>query len=108
MASEYVKQVQGADFDTFLGEKKLALVDFWANWCGYCHALAPVIEQIAEEYADTVAVGKVDADSNGAIAAQFDVMGLPTVLLFENGREVDRLVGAMPKEAYRQMIQKHL
>lgn len=108
MASEFVKQVQGAGFDAFLGEKKLALVDFWANWCGYCHALAPVIDQIAEEYADTVSVGKMDADSNGAIVSQFGVMGLPTVLLFENGKEVDRLVGAQPKEAYQQMIERHL
>ena len=103
-----VKKVDSANFEAFLGEKKLALVDFWAEWCGYCHALAPVIEQLSEEYADTVNVGKMNADNNGALTQKFGVMGLPTVLLFENGREVDRRVGAMPKEAYQQMILEHL
>ncbi len=108
MASANVKQVQGAEFANFLGENRLVMVDFWANWCGYCHALSPVIEQLAEEYAGKLSVGKVDTDSNGAIAGEFNVMGLPTVLLFENGKEVDRLVGAMPKDAFVKMIEKHL
>ncbi len=103
-----VTHIKENEFDAFLNEKSLALVDFWATWCGPCRMVAPVIESLAEEYPDTVHVGKVDVDEQGALAMQFGVMSIPTVVLFENGREVDRRVGAYPAEEYRKMIDAHL
>ncbi len=103
-----VKHISNAEFEGFLQEKKLALVDFWATWCGPCRMVAPVIEQIAAEYGANVSVGKVDVDEQGALAAQFGVMSIPTVVLFENGAEVDRRIGAMPAEEYRKMIDARL
>lgn len=103
-----VKHIVSEEFDAFLDEKNLALVDFWATWCGPCRMVAPVIEQIAEEYANSVNVGKVDVDDQGALAMQFGVMSIPTVVLFKNGKEVDRRVGAMPADEYRKMIDAQL
>lgn len=103
-----VKHIVSEEFDAFLEEKKLALVDFWAPWCGPCRMVGPVIEQLAEEYVNSVNVGKVDVDEQGALAMQFGVMSIPTVVLFENGKEVDRRIGAMPAAEYRKMIDAHL
>lgn len=103
-----VRHIVGEEFDSFLEEKNLALVDFWATWCGPCRMVAPVIEQLAEEFADSVNVGKVDVDEQGALAIQFGVMSIPTVVLFENGKEVDRRVGAYPIDEYQAMIKARL
>ena len=108
MANEMAKHLTSADFETFLAEKKVALVDFWATWCGPCRMVGPVIEQMAGEYAGKANVGKVNVDEQNSLAAQFGVMSIPTVVLFENGKEVDRRVGAMPIDAYKAMIDAHL
>ncbi len=79
--------------------KGLMLVDFWATWCGPCRAIAPVIEQIADENAGTLKVGKLDVDSNSEIAMRYGVMSIPTLILFKDGEPVKRMVGAMPKPA---------
>lgn len=79
--------------------KGLMLVDFWAAWCGPCRAIAPVIEQIADENAGTLKVGKLDVDNNGAVAMRYGVMSIPTLILFKDGKPVKRMVGAMPKPA---------
>ena len=108
MANEIVKHLSGAEFDQFVGEKKLALIDFWATWCGPCRMVGPVIEQLGSEYEGRVNVGKVDVDEQNELAMRFGVMSIPTVVLLENGKEVERLVGAMPIDGYRKIIEAHL
>ena len=80
------------------------LVDFWATWCGPCRMLAPVIGEIAEEYAGTVKVGKVDVDEEPELAMQFRVDSIPTVMLFKEGRLVNTTVGFRPKEQITAML----
>ena len=87
------------NFEEATGKGKV-LVDFWAAWCNPCRMVAPVIEQLAEEFNGTVTVAKVDIDSESALAARFDVMSIPTVLILKDGVEVKRIVGAEPKETY--------
>ena len=84
------------------------LVDFWASWCGPCKMLAPVIEELAAQYDGKVAVGKVDVDENQELAVRYGVMNIPTVVLFQKGNEVDRLVGLLPKERFSLMIDAHI
>ena len=87
--------------------KGLSLVDFWADWCGPCHALAPTIESLAEEHSDKISVFKLDVDSNPNTPQKFQIRGIPTVLFFKDGVLVDRLVGAHPKEVFLKTIEKH-
>ena len=75
----------------------LALVDFWATWCGPCRMMGPVIDQMADELDGQVLVGKVDVDEQNELAAKFGVMSIPTLIFFKDGQEVKRLVGAVPK-----------
>ena len=82
--------------EVLLSEKPV-LVDFWASWCGPCKMLAPIIDEIAEEYADTVKVGKVNVDDEGELAMKFGVMSIPTVILFENGEVKQTSVGFRSK-----------
>lgn len=84
------------------------LVDFWASWCGPCKMLAPVIEELAAQYDGKVAVGKVDVDENQELAVRYGVMNIPTVVLFQKGNEIDRLVGLLPKERFSLMIDAHI
>ena len=82
-----------------LGATTPVLLDCWADWCGPCHMLAPTIDALARDYAGRVVVAKLDVDANPATAARFDVRSIPTVLIFEHGRLVDRLVGVQPRGA---------
>lgn len=75
------------------------LVDFWAAWCGPCRMIAPFVEQIAQDYAGRVAVAKMDTDLNPQTPRQYGIMGIPTLILFSGGKEVDRIVGVVPKAA---------
>ncbi len=91
-----------------LAADKPVLVDFWAPWCAPCRMLAPTIEELASEYDGKINVGKLNVDENAQIAGQFNIRGIPTLLLFKDGAVVDQMVGASPKENIARMIEKHL
>ena len=108
MANEAVRHLKDAEFRAFLAEKNVALVDFWASWCGPCRMVAPTIEQLAQEYEGRANVGKVNVDEEGGLAGDFGVMSIPTVVLFKDGKEVERLVGVRTIEDYKAVIDAHL
>jgi thioredoxin len=92
--------VTDATFDRLvLGASTPVLLDLWAEWCGPCHMVAPTIDALARDYAGRVLVGKLDIDANPTVARQFDVRSIPTLLLFRDGKLVDRLVGVQPRAA---------
>jgi thioredoxin 1 len=88
--------------------KGVTLVDFWAEWCGPCRQIAPIVEQIASENEGKITVGKLDVDANGDTAMKFGVMSIPTLILFKDGEPVERLVGFRPKEQLMNKIRPHL
>ena len=80
------------------------LVDFWAEWCGPCKALAPTVAELADEYKDKVKVGKVNVDSNGNTATNYGVRSIPTLLIFQNGTILNQIVGNVPKESITKLL----
>ena len=84
------------------------LVDFYADWCGPCHAIAPTIEALSDEFEGKVKFVKVDVDSNQEVASRYEVMSIPTIMLFQNGRVEDSIVGAYPASVYKQHIERAL
>lgn len=94
--------------DLIEGSGNLAMVDFWAEWCGPCRLVGPVVEELAGEYQGRVSVGKLDVDANPDTASRFNVRSIPTILFFKGGELVDTVVGALPKAALEQKIQEHI
>ena len=103
--SEHVFEFTVGSFDSDVLQSDLpVLVDFWAEWCGPCKSIAPVIEEIAVEYKGKVKVGKVDVDQNNQIAMQFGVRSIPTLLILKEGKVVKQLVGAVPKNNITELL----
>jgi len=100
--------VTDSDFDETVKKQPLALIDFWAAWCGPCRALAPTIEELSREYAGKVFVGKLDVDENPEKAECFQVFSIPTLLVMKNGQEVERIVGCVPKKHIEDALKKHM
>lgn len=83
---------------------KPAIVDFWAEWCGPCRMLTPIVHELAEEFKDTVVVAKVDVDSNPGISYKFGIRNIPTILFFKNGEVADKQVGVVPKSVLAEKL----
>lgn len=106
--SANVVEVTDQNFQEVIGGAGLSMVDFWAVWCGPCRIVAPFVEQLADEYAGQVTVGKLDVDSNQRTATQYNVRSIPTILFFKEGKVVDQVIGAVPRAALESKIKQHL
>jgi len=109
MAGEKVLMIMKDNFDEVINNSdKPVLVDFWASWCGPCRSLAPIIDEIAEEYDGKVVVGKINVDEEGELSAKFRIMSIPTVMLFKGGQAVEKIVGARPKSDFVKMLDRNI
>jgi len=98
-------EVNDANFEEVVLQSDIpVLVDFWAEWCGPCRMVAPLVEQLSEEYKGKAVIAKMDVDSNPAIPAKFGIRNIPTILFFKGGQQVDKQVGAVPKTVLAQKI----
>jgi thioredoxin 1 len=109
VATAQITEITDANFETEIGGTDgLAIVDFWAEWCGPCRMVGPIIEELAEEYAGQVKVGKLDVDRNPKVAGRFSIRSIPSILYFKDGELVDMIVGAYPKKYLEEKIQEHV
>jgi len=108
--SETILEVNDENFTKEVEENDgLSMVDFWATWCGPCRIVAPVVEELAEEYHEKgLKVGKLDVDSSPSISAKYGIRSIPSILFFKNGEVVDKVIGAVPRQHLEEKIQQHL
>jgi len=99
-----VREITDANFADTLAEGKPVVVDFWAQWCGPCKMMLPIVEELANEYGEKIIVGKVDVDENDDITGEYGIMNIPTMLFFKNGELVNRHVGACKKEELQKLF----
>jgi thioredoxin 1 len=97
-----------ANFDETIGGSKPILVDFWAEWCGPCRLIAPILEEIAVEHGEKLSIGKLNVDDHPQLSMNFDVMSIPTLILFKDGVEKKRIVGARPKHSLMAELGEYL
>ena len=103
-----VQHLTGETFDSAVNAAPLAMVDFWADWCGPCKMVSPVIESLAGAYEGKVLVGKVNVDDEPELAERFEVQSIPNVVFLKNGKLVDRKIGVMPEAAFRSVLDANL
>jgi thioredoxin 1 len=109
MASEKVLSFSDTNFEADVLKSDIpVLVDFWASWCAPCKAIAPLVDTLAEEYEGKIKVGKVNVDENPATPSKYGVRGIPTIILFKDGKIMDQVVGAVPKAQLEALIKKAL
>jgi len=107
--SEHVKETSDGSFETdVLSSDRPVLVDFWAAWCAPCRMLAPTVEAVAEKYATNARVVKLNVDDNPSVSQRYGIKGIPTLILFKNGKEEERVVGATSEAAISRMLDKHV
>lgn len=98
-------KVTDGNFEGLLNEGKPLVLDFWAEWCGPCRMVSPIIDELSEEYEGRVNIGKMNVDENDDVISQFGIRNIPTILFFKNGQLVDKIVGAMPKDKFVEKIE---
>ena len=101
-------EISDSNFNEIVSNNSVVLVDFWAEWCGPCRMIAPMIEELANEYNGKAVVGKLDVDNNQESSIKFGVRSIPTLLVFKNGELVDRHVGAVPKDTLSKSLDSNL
>jgi len=107
--SEYIEEVDDGNFEQLvLQSNRPVLVDFWAQWCGPCRMLAPIVESLAKQYAGAAQVVKLNVDDNPSAVQRYRIQAIPTLVLFQNGEEKDRMIGVTTKEAIARTIDAHL
>jgi len=94
--------------ETALDSDKVAVVDFWAPWCGPCKMVGPIIEELAEDYKDAAVIGKVNVDDNSGVSTKYGIRSIPTVLFIKGGEVVDKVVGAATKAQYEEKLKAHM
>lgn len=105
---EVVKVTNEKNFTEMISGSKPALVDFWADWCGPCHMMAPIIEGLAKEYSGRMEFAKLNIDESPRIAELYMVNSIPTFIIFKNGKEAERVIGAVGREPMESFVRKHL
>lgn len=101
-------EITDSNFEEVLETDKPVLVDFWAEWCGPCRMIGPIVEQMAGEYDGKAVIGKVDVDANPNVSAKFGIRSIPTLLVFKNGEVVDKQVGAVAKSVLAQKLEAQI
>jgi thioredoxin 1 len=101
-------EITDANFEKIISTDKPVLVDFWAEWCGPCKMIGPVVEELAGDFEGKAVVGKIDVDNNPAISAKFGIRSIPTLLVIKNGEIVEKQVGAVPKNVLTEKLQAHI
>ena len=100
--------ITNENLESLMAADKPLVIDFWAEWCGPCRTVAPIVEELAAEHADRVNIGKCDVDDNNAIATRFSVRNIPTIIFLKGGEVVDKQVGAVPKNVLEEKVKKLL